>query len=50
MFVSSDLTFITNEQGKHPGDPLGFLLAEDARLDICSVRHTQLVRAGSKLN
>jgi hypothetical protein len=29
--MSSDLTFITNEQGKHLGDRFGVLLGDDTR-------------------
>jgi hypothetical protein len=35
--MSSDLTFITNEQGRHLGDRLGILLGDDTRLFDCLV-------------
>jgi superfamily II DNA/RNA helicase len=35
--MSSDLTFITNEQGKHLGDRFGVLLGHDTRLFDCLV-------------
>jgi hypothetical protein len=35
--MSSDLTFITNEQGKHLGDRFGVLLGDDTRLFDCLV-------------
>ncbi|MBI3413729.1 MAG: hypothetical protein HY043_00180 [Verrucomicrobia bacterium] len=35
--MSSDLTFITNEQGKHLGDSFGVLLGDDTRLFDCLV-------------
>jgi len=35
--MSSDLTFITNEQGKHLGDRFGALLGDDTRLFDCLV-------------
>ena len=35
--MSSDLSFITNEQGKHLGDRFGVLLGDDTRLFDCLV-------------
>ncbi|MBI4660211.1 MAG: helicase [Verrucomicrobia bacterium] len=35
--MSSDLTFITNEQGKHLGDRFGVLLGDDTRLFDCLI-------------
>ncbi|MBE0545113.1 MAG: helicase [Verrucomicrobia bacterium] len=35
--MSSDLTFITNEQGQHLGDRFGVLLGDDTRLFDCLV-------------
>ena len=35
--VSSDLTFITNEQGQHLGDRFGVLLGDDTRFLDCLV-------------
>ena len=35
--MSSDLTFITNEQGKHLGDCSGVLLGDDTRFCDCLV-------------
>src|SRR3989449_11046263 len=35
--MSSDLTFITNEQGKHLGDRFGVLLGDDTRFFDCLV-------------
>ena len=36
--MSSDLTFITNEQGKHLGDRFGVLLADDTPEDYEGLR------------
>src|SRR5438552_5822515 len=35
--MSSDLTFITNEQGQHLGDRFGVLLRDDTRFFDCLV-------------
>src|SRR5437762_3647807 len=35
--MSSDLTFITNEQGQHLGDRFGVLLGDDTRFFDCLV-------------
>ena len=35
--MSSDLTFITNEQGRHLRDRFGVLLGDDTRLFDCLV-------------
>jgi hypothetical protein len=35
--MSSDLTFITNEQGQHLGDRFGVLLGNDKRFFDCLV-------------
>ncbi len=37
VIVSSDLTFITNEQGKHLGDRFGVLLGDATRCFDCLV-------------
>ena len=37
--MSSDLTFITNESGKHLRDRFGVLLGDDTRLFDCLVRY-----------